>query len=70
MASIQIEIPDAQVPRVLEAFAESFGYDPASGLTKAQFAKKQTARWVKEITLNYERQKALAAITDASLDVT
>ena len=70
MATIQIEVPDAQVPRVLEAFAVSFGYDPASGLTKAQFAKKQTAQWVREVTLGYERQKAMAAITDSALDIT
>lgn len=69
MAMIQIEIPDAQVSRVLEAFTVTFGYDPASGLTKAQFTKRQTAQWMREITIGYERQKAATAIADAPLDV-
>lgn len=70
MATITINIPDAQVPRALEAFAETFGWTAAMGVTKAAFAKQKVAEYVKETTLGYERQKAMAAITDTAIDIT
>lgn len=70
MATITINIPDAQVSRVLEAFTEGFGWTAASGMTKAAFAKAKVAEYVKETTLGYERQKAAAALVDTAIDVT
>lgn len=70
MAAITINIPDAQVARVLEAFTEPFGWTPELGVTKAAFAKQQLAAYVREVTLSFERQKKMAAIADTALDVT
>lgn len=71
MAQITIDIPNAQVPRVLTAFSATFDFATnGAGLTEAQFAKKIVAKWIKDITLNHERSAAAAALTDASIDVT
>jgi hypothetical protein len=59
MATIQIEIPDQYVPRVLDAFATRGGWvDMETSGTKAAFAKAQLAAWVKKVVLDYERQQA------------
>lgn len=55
MAQVVIDVPDAVVSDVLNAFADKFGYDPnnpAHG-TKAQFAKACVARWTKNVYLDY-----------------
>jgi hypothetical protein len=69
MANITIVIPDAQVQRALEAFANVYGWTPELGVTKAAFAKAQVAEFVKSTTLSYERQKAAAALVDTAIDV-
>lgn len=59
MATIQIDIPDTQVQRVLEAFADRFGWvDQATSGTKGAFAKQRIGIWIKQVTLDYERKKS------------
>lgn len=59
MAQLIVDIPDAQAQRALEAFAWRFGWvDQATSGTKAAFAKKQVASYIRKITLDYEQQKA------------
>lgn len=58
MATISITVPDAVVPRVLDAMADTYTYDPATDGTKAQFAKKQIAAHVKSIVVAYETRIA------------
>lgn len=54
MATVSITIPDEVVPRVLDAIAAQYGYDPNAGLTKAQFAKTILARFMKGVVVAYE----------------
>jgi hypothetical protein len=61
MASITITIPDASVPRVLDAMCSVGGYDPTSGLTKAAFARQMVAEYVKRTVRLDELNKAQAA---------
>jgi len=49
MADITITIPDAKLALLLDAIANQYGWDPAEGLTKAQFAKQVTFDWWKSI---------------------
>lgn len=71
MATVQIDIPDAQVQRVLDAFAGKFGWvDQATSGTKAAFAKAQVAMWVKRTVLDYEREQATIAAMQAVQDPT
>jgi hypothetical protein len=61
MASIQLNIPDAQAQRVLDAVADRFGWTPELGVTKAAFAKQQVAEWLKRLVVEYERRVAIDA---------
>lgn len=49
MADITITIPDAKLTLLLGAIANRYGWDPAGGLTKAQFAKRVTFDWWKSV---------------------
>lgn len=61
MAQLVVDIPDPQVQRALEAFAWKFGWvDQATSGTKASFAKKRVASYIRQITLDYEQHKAEA----------
>lgn len=61
MAVITITIDDAKVARVLDAFASELNWDPASGQTKAQFAKSQLIAYARQVTRNYETNLQIAA---------
>ena len=61
MATITINIPDAAVPRVLEAMCSTGGYEPSDGLTKGAFAKRMLAQYVKRIVFEYEAMTAQRA---------
>lgn len=61
MAQIVIDVPDNQVTRVLTAFASVYKYNPASGLTQAQFAQSKIAAFVKSVVVRYETEQAQAS---------
>lgn len=66
MAQIVIDIPDAALTRVRDAFAARYGYPPfidgvANPQTKAQFAKAQIADFVKQTVSDYEAMRAAEA---------
>jgi hypothetical protein len=58
MATISITVPDPVVQRVLDAVAATYGYDPDTDGTKAQFARAQVAAVVKNVVVSYEAQQA------------
>jgi hypothetical protein len=70
MAQITIEIPDAYATRVVEAFAQTYGWTADSGLTKTQFAKKQVAEFIKNVFKHYEAHIASNQARDTSLSET
>lgn len=57
MATVTITIPDAQLDRVVEALCVTRGIGPPTPAN----AKAALVGWVKETTLNYDRQKAHTA---------
>lgn len=61
MASITIDVPDAVVPRCLDAIAATTGWTSGNGFTKAQWAKKVIATYVKSIVTQYEVRQAINA---------
>lgn len=76
MATVSISIPDAVAPRVLDAIATAYGYDPSpgdpnatppvpagkdAGKTKAQFARSIVARFLTEVVAGVEGQAAAQA---------
>lgn len=65
MANISITIPDAVVPRVLDAFDGSYPGRP-QGVTQAAWAKRQVINYVRDVTVSYERQQAAIAAAAAA----
>lgn len=68
MAQIIIEIPDAALPRIRDAFAAEFNWNAELGVTKAAFAKAQVADYVKQVVRNYEANQAASAARKAKED--
>lgn len=70
MAQIVINIPAAQVSRVVDALCAAYGYtgDPADGTTKNAFAKQTVIDHIRRVVLGTERAvaeaAALAAVTE------
>lgn len=66
MAQITLTIPDEHIQRILDAFADRYVYDPESGLTKAQFARRKLRDYVKEVLIAVEgarvRQQGIDAL--------
>lgn len=54
--SLNITVPDDKAQEILDAYAKQYNYDPASGLTKAQFLK---AGVIEHIRQAYLAQKLL-----------
>jgi len=71
MADITLTIDDAHVSRVLDAFASRYKYETnkLEGETKAQFAKRMLAEWIKLTTLREERRVARDAAEDTVEEV-
>lgn len=73
MATMTITIPDGILQSVLDALSLKWGYDPDSGLTKAQFVKQEIRD---RLELEYRRAKRLehedtfVAPADPGIDVT
>ena len=67
MAVIQLTVPDALLPTVVEALSTAGGYSSTlpdgtpNPQTAAQFAKAQIIAYVKQVVKNHEAQKAAAA---------
>ena len=77
---ITIDIPDAKVGRVRDAFCSEFSYldmvDDGEGnqipnpQTKNQFTKQQIIKYIKQVTANYEANLAAGvARNTATADV-
>lgn len=58
MAQIVFDIPDDKIPRILDAFADVFGFVPGQGTTKAQFAKHKIRDYIREIVVRSELAEA------------
>lgn len=66
MAVISINIPDAQLPRVVDAFARAYGWrSVAEDGTKAAFARKSLIGHVVATVRGVERADAEAAAVAA-----
>jgi hypothetical protein len=61
MAEISITIPDNKVQRILDAFADTYGWRDTLGVTKAQFAKNQLIAYIRNTTT---RSETLASISE------
>lgn len=59
MATLTIDIPDAVVNRCLNAVAATTGWTSTNGFTKAQWAKKVVATYLKNIVTQYEVRQAI-----------
>lgn len=68
MAQLTINVPDAQVPRILAAFAPRAGKE-VEDMTPAD-AKAVIVDLIKKIVIGHERDLAMAAIQDNDVDVT
>lgn len=65
MAQIIINIPDADLPRVLNAFSNEYGYDryveEGGSLGKAAFAKSKVVNFIKDVVKVHEHRNAVTA---------
>lgn len=59
--SLNINIPEAQVTRVLNALADHFGYDPAEDGPKPAFVKDRIVSLLKRLVVRAEMEKARRA---------
>jgi hypothetical protein len=67
VATIQVTIPDGAQTRILDAVCSTYGFDPASGLTKAQFARDHLRQHLKDVTRAYEAAQAAETARTAKL---
>lgn len=66
MATIALTIPDAALPRVVDALCARGHYAPEEG-AKGAFAKRVLADWLKDEVRRYELEQArLAALANVS----
>jgi hypothetical protein len=70
MAQIIINIPDDKLTEVRDALCEAYNYSTDSGLTKAQFAKKIVADFVKQIYINHVAEKSADTARKTSFSTT
>lgn len=54
MAQITITIPDNVVNEVLNAFADKYGWTNEMGITKANFARKKVADYIKATFIEHK----------------
>jgi hypothetical protein len=65
--TMTINIPDAVATQVVDGICAATNYDAASGKTKAQWAKEQVIRSIKNLAQNGSMKAALTT-TKATLD--
>jgi hypothetical protein len=68
MAQFGVNIPDEEVDRVLDAFAERYGWDPEGDQTKQQFAKHQVILFIKDTVKAHEAEVIGRAALDELAD--
>jgi hypothetical protein len=71
MAVISLNIPDASISRVVDAFAHMGGWNANMGLTKAQFAKAQLIAHMRATVVESETRissDAAAAARQAAIN--
>lgn len=61
MAQITINIPDDKISRVTDAYSLWFGWSEETGLTKAQFTKRQIIKQIKQTVKTVEGDNAANA---------
>lgn len=66
MAQIVITIPDSRVQRVVDAVARRHGWTTASGVTKAEFAKKVLIDIILGVVVAEEGEQAAEAARAAA----
>ena len=65
--TLTINIPDAVAPQVVDNICIATGFDPASGETKAQWAKDQVIRTLKQLATQGAAKNAMVT-TKTNLD--
>ena len=65
--TLNINIPDAVAPQIIDNICTATNYDPASGINKAQWAKDQVIRVLKQMATS-GAVKAAMTNTKATLD--
>ena len=65
--TLNINIPDAVAPQIIDNVCTATNYDPASGINKAQWAKDQVIRLLKQMATSGAVKTAMTN-TKASLD--
>ena len=65
MADITVTVPAAHLTLALDAFADTFGWDSGGAETKADFAKRMLAEWVRGVVVNYRRGQLDTTRSDA-----
>lgn len=67
MANITIQVPDAHVNRVQDAFATAYGWDQNDGETKAQLVRRKVKEFVVQVVQAQEATVAAEVARDAAL---
>jgi hypothetical protein len=62
MAQITLEIPDAVLPRVIDALCIAGHWSPELGIARGMFAKQEVARMIRERVVSVEQRMAVAAV--------
>jgi len=65
--TLNINIPDAVAPQLIDNICTATNYDAASGISKAQWAKDQMIRTLKQLAAS-GAAKAAMTNTKATLD--
>jgi hypothetical protein len=68
VAQISITVPDGVLPRVRDAFAAVYGWTAELGITKAEFARRQIARYAKDVVRDYEASQAAETARQVARD--
>lgn len=80
MATLQFNIPDAAVPRVLDAFANRFSYEPTitqedgsvvpNPETRVEFTRRMVREFIVQTVLDHEsRQAAQIAVESKQAEI-
>jgi hypothetical protein len=70
MATICIDIDNAQLNRVVDALCAAGGWTAELGVTKSAFAKQEAARIIRERVVSIERHTLLQAAEQQAAAVT